>query len=165
MNPGGENSLTDKPQGEPSLASDPTSLTGIDAQLVVNGTINVRRTHPNLYWAVVILTGATIALGLNFLLLDPTFLIYGAPNQLWGAIFILLGASQFVFLNVVRRLKAVRATMAATVAYLLFLGVGTAEPFVEGSGSLQLPIMYLALAALQIPLVVEPFINPWTARR
>lgn len=164
MEEGGETRPDEKPSGTPSLSTVDV-MSGIDSQLIVKGTINLWRTHPNLYLAVTTLAVINIALGLNFLLLDPTFLIYGSPNQLWGAIFLTLGGSKLLFLNVVRRLRAVRAIMAAAVAYLLFLGAGTTEPFFQGMGSLQLPIMYLSLAALQIPLIVEPFINPWTARR
>lgn len=164
MTEGGETRPVEKPAGTPSLSTVDV-MSEIDAQLIVHGRINLWRTHPNLYLAVTTLAVVNIALGLNFLLLDPTFLIYGSPNQLWGAIFIALGVSKLVFLNVARRLRAVRAVMATAVAYLLFLGVGTAEPFYEGLGSLQLPILYVSLAALQIPLVIEPFINPWTAKR
>lgn len=137
----------------------------IDDKLVVNGQIDVRKTHPNLYRMVMTLAVVCLLLGLNFLVLQPTFLIFDMPNVLWGAIFLALGGTKIVFLNVLRRLKLVRIAMAAAVAYFLFLGFGTTQPFVEGEGSLQLPIMYFALALLYLPLLLEPFINPWTASR
>lgn len=157
--------LEDKPQGQPSLETMLEGSVELDEKLIVNGSIYLWHTHPNLYLAVTTLAAINIALGLNFVFLQPTFLIYDSPNLLWGLIFLTLGVGKLVFLNVVRKLKAVRAVMAFAVAYMIFLGVGTTTPFFEGSGSLQLPIMYLSLAALQIPLIVEPFINPWTARR
>lgn len=137
----------------------------MDEGLVVVGTIDIRKTHPNLYWLVMILGGVGIALGLNFILNSPTFLIYAAPNVLWGVIFLALGVVKIIALNFYRRLRLVRAIMAFGVAYMMFLSFGTCQPFLEGSGSLQLPILYAGLSALQIPLLVEPFINPWTAKR
>ena len=49
-------------------------------------------------------------------------------------------------------------------AYTAFLAVGTGEPWLEGCGSLQLPILYAGLALLQVPLMREPFVNPVTAK-
>lgn len=137
----------------------------LDDTLVVNGTINVRLTHPNLYYTIMVFAISSLILGLNFLLLNPTFLIYNQPNWIWGSIFVATAATKLIFLNFYRRLKPMRATMAFAVGYCLFLAGGTMQPFFEGKGSLQLPIMYLALAALQYPLLMEPFINPWTAKR
>lgn len=137
----------------------------IDEGLIVNGSINLSRTHPLLYRIVMGYAILCIAHGLNFWLLAPTFLIYDTPNWLWGTIFFALGISLLIFLNVWRTLRAVRAAMAFAVAYLLFLGVGTMQPVFEGQGSLQLPIWYLGAAAFLIALLLEPFINPWTAKR
>jgi hypothetical protein len=149
---------------EPALTTAP-SAPDIDEGLVVNGSIFIGRTHPNLYRTVMLFAVLSIALGLNFWILAPTFWIYDLPNALWGTIFLALGTAKIVFLNFYRRLRAVRATMAFAVAYFLFLSVGTGQPFVEGQGSLQLPFLYLFCAVIQIPLLLEPFINPWTARR
>lgn len=125
---------------------------------------DIRKTHPNLYWLVMILAVVGIALGLNFIVNSPTFLIYAAPNVLWGVIFLAIGLGKIVSLNFYRRLRLVRAIMAFGVAYMMFLALGTMQPFLEGSGSLQLPILYVGMAALQIPLLLEPFVNPWTSR-
>lgn len=129
------------------------------------GEIDIRKTHPNLYWLVMTLAAIGIALGLNFIINQPTFKIYSAPNVLWGVLFLALGFGKIVALNVYRRLRLVRASIAFAVAYMMFLAAGTTQPFLEGSGSLQLPILYAGLAALQIPLLFEPFVNPWTAKR
>lgn len=125
--------------------------------------INVRKTHPNLYWFLVLLAGGGVALGLNFILLQPTFLIFDAPNVLWGAIFMVISIARIIALRV-RRLRWVRATMAASAAYMGFLAIGTGQPFWEGTGSLQLPIIYALVAVIQVPLLFEPFVNPVTAR-
>lgn len=154
--------MTDEPQ--PALTTAPGEPE-LDEGLIVEGPVSVRMTHPNLYRTVMMLGILNVALGLNFWILSPTFLIYDMPNQLWGSIFLALGTCKLVFLNVWRRLRGVRAVMACAVAFYLFLGAGTMQPFFEGQGSLQLPLMYLGVAVLQIPVLVEPFINPWTSRR
>lgn len=150
---------------DPKAVLSTEEATPLDEALVVNGQVNLHRTHPGLYRSAITLGVVNLALGLNFILLSPTFLIYDSPNVLWGVLFLALGVLKILFLSVFRRLRAVRAVMAFAVAYYLFLGVGTTTPFVEGTGSLQLPILYVSLAALHVPLLLEPFINPWTARR
>ena len=149
---------------EPALTT--TDENDLDAGLVVNGgRIDVRKTHPNLYLAVSTLALVSVALGVNFWVFNPAFQVYGASNRVWGSIFLLLGIGKLVFLNAYRRLPLLRATMAAAVAFMLFFGVGTLEPVLEGDASAQLLILYVGLSVLQIPLLLEPFINPWTARR
>lgn len=129
------------------------------------GEIDIRKTHPNLYWLVMTLAIGAIALGLNFIILTPTFLIYDASNNLWGGTFLALGSAEIIFLNVYRRIRLVRLCMSVSFAYTMFLTLGTTQPFLEGSGSLQLPIVYAIISAVQIPLLFEPFVNPWTARQ
>lgn len=149
---------------EPALTTAPDSP-DIDEGLIVNGSINLRRTHPTLYRAATIVAAASVALGLNFALTVPTFLIFNQSKYLWATIFLVLGVSKLVFLNVWRKLPVVRVVMGGSVAFFLFLGLGTTQPFIEGNGSLQLPIFYFTVAAFELAALVEPFINPWTARR
>jgi len=137
----------------------------IDEVLIVKGSINVRKTHPNLYLAVSTLALISVALGFNFWVFNPAFAVYGASNRIWGTIFLAIGIGKFVFLNLYRHLPLLRATMACAVAFMLFFGAGTLEPVLRGEASAQLFILYVGLSVLQIPLLIEPFINPWTARR
>lgn len=127
--------------------------------------IRIRKSHPNLYWLVSTVALVSLTLGCNFIFLNPTFPIFAAPNELWGGIFLALGFGQLAALNLYRRLRLVRWFMVATSAYMMFLALGTTQPFLEGVGSLQLPILYAGMSALQIPLFVEPFFNPRTARK
>lgn len=138
----------------------------------MNGEVNIRKTHPNLFWLVMIQAVAGAALGLNFIggtLSDgypsPTFPIFGAPNALWGVIFLALSAVRIMSLTIIRRMRLVRALIAFSTVYTMFLAFGTMQPWIEGKGSLQLPILYAAMSALQMPLLLEPFVNPWTAKR
>lgn len=148
------------------------------SSVINDGEINVRRTHPNLYWLLMFLALTGIALGLNFIILQPTFPIWDAPNVLWGTIFLVLSVARIIALNVYRRLRWVRATMAFSAAYMAFLAIGTGEPWwhwfmaeigVSGGdpsrASLQLPIIYAGMALLQVPLLFEPFVNPVTAKQ
>ena len=130
------------------------SNTGID--------VSLRLLHPNLYRAVMLLSGWFILLGLNFVIFTPTYLIFGMPNELWGSFFLLIGATEFFFLNVMNRLIMVQMALATGIPLCFILTIGTSEPFIHGVGSFQLPIMYLGLAVLQIPLALEAPVNPWT---
>lgn len=126
--------------------------------------VHIRKTHPNLYWLVMVLAGMQIALAFNFFILSPTFPIFGAPNVLWGAIFLTVGVSKIIVLNLYRRLRLARAVMAFSWVYVMFIGLGTCQPFLEGTGSLQLPIVYVGMAGVLLILLLEPFFNPLTER-
>lgn len=141
------------------------SADNIDVALVVNGQINLHRTHPNLYLGISTFALIDLALGVCFLVFTPTFQVYGMPYQLWGVIYLVLGICQIIFLNFYRSLPLVRVTMACSITFALFFGVGTLQPVFEGNASPQLMILYAGVAALQLPLLLEPFINPWTAKR
>jgi hypothetical protein len=157
--------MAEDPQLIPVLTTDTPMRSRIIGQLpVVNGTINLRYTHPNLYRMLISLSLVSITLGLNFFIFNPTFYVYNRSNYLWGTIFIVLGVSKIVFLNFYRSLKLVRICMATDFAYILFFGLGTMQPVLEGKGSMQLPILYFGFAFTILALLIEPFINPWTAK-
>lgn len=105
------------------------------------------------------------ALSVNFYLATPTFLVYHVPNYVWATCFAVLAVGKFVFLNCLYSLVGMRVMTASALSFLLFFAAGTTEPFLLGSGSLQLPIVYFGLAIILFPVLVEPFINPWTALR
>lgn len=140
--------------------------------------INVRKTHPTLYWILMAIAFVGIGLSLNFFFLRPTFPIWGVPNAIWGAIYLVSSVASIVTLNVYRRLLLLRVTMAFSAFYMGFLAVGTTQPFLEGDAnlqfalpvwegkaSLQLPIVYAGLVAIQVRLLWEPFLNPVTAKQ
>lgn len=138
----------------------------IDSTLILNGKkINLRKTHPNLYLLVMLLAVSSLALGANFLIFTPTFRIYDLPNLLWGLIFLTLGLAEIFFLSVFRNLVMARLVMAFSVVYFSLLTLGTMQPALEGKGSLQLPILYGTLVTIKLATLLEPFINPWTAKR
>lgn len=126
--------------------------------------ISIRKTIPLLYWSVTVYALIALALGLNFILLQPTFLIFGAPNELWGVIFLALGVSKIIALNFYRRLRLIRGLMSFKITYMMFLALGTSQPYIEGKGSLQLPIMYAGISALQIVLLLLPSVIKWSSK-
>lgn len=139
--------------------------TDIDKAIVVNGSIDIRKTHPNLYRGVMTLGVMDVLLAANFYWLNPTFEVYHVKNWIWATVFLALGASKLVFLNLYRDLRCVRIAMAFNVSFIIFFAIGTCEPWLDGEGSLQLPILYTGIAVSQLWLLVEPFIQPWTAKR
>lgn len=149
---------------EPVLTAAPGNG-DIDNGIVVNGDINIRRTHPNLYWLVMTAAVTMLLLAANFYWLNPTFEVYHLSNYVWATIFLALGTGEIVFLNIYRSLRWVRRTMACAFGFLMFFAFGTGEPWWDGQGSLQLTIVYAYMMATQVPLLFEPFIQPFTARR
>lgn len=130
-----------------------------------DGEINVRKTHPNLYWQLMIIAVGGIALAVNFWFLKPTFPIWDIPNAVWAGIFLVTSLARIITLNFYRRLRWVRFTMVFSVIYTAFLAVGTAQPGWEGKASFQLPIVYAIVVAIQIPFLFEPFVNPATVKK
>lgn len=127
--------------------------------------IQIRKSHPGLYYSITILAFAQIALALNyFFATRPTFTPYGIPIPLIGWIFLILGISKLFFLNVVRNLKVVRSNMVIGVAFLLFWGISNTQQSFQGKASFAFPIGLITVALLQAVWVVEPSINPVSRR-
>lgn len=106
-----------------------------------------------------------VALALNFWLgPPPTFKPYGISAALVGAVFLLLGGLQLVFLNVFRDLRLVRIVLAVSIGFTFFWGVANTQQGFAGNASFQLPIMYLGMCFAQYPWLVEAPVNPMTER-
>jgi hypothetical protein len=54
--------------------------------------------------------------------------------------------------------------MAAEVSLMCFWAFANTQQFWAHKSSLQLPIAYLALSLLELPLLVEPALNPVTEK-
>lgn len=128
-------------------------------------SIVIRKTHPGLYRSLMVLGATGIALGLNFLFSTPTFNPYGIPKGVVGAVFMLLGVGQVAALNVFHSLRMVRIVLAVSVGVMFFWGLSNAQQFFDGRASLQLPILYVALSLLQVPLLIESPVNPMTEKK
>lgn len=126
--------------------------------------VRIRSTHPGLYHSIMTLSIMSVALGINFWISNPTFNPYGIPKDLIGLIFFLLGASQLFFLNILRDLRKVRLGLAVSLGFILFWGVSNTQQSFAGNASWQLPILYITIAALHIPFLIESPVNPMTRR-
>lgn len=127
--------------------------------------VNLRKSHPTLYHSIMTLSLMRVALALNFWFARPTFTPYGIHKNWAGAVFVVLGLMQLLFLHVFRDLRLIRFVLAASGAVILVWGLVNTQQFFAGNASLQLPILYVAIAALQIGLLLEPPLNPITERR
>lgn len=126
--------------------------------------VNLRLTHPTLFGCVVVFALISIGLGLNFIFARPTFNQFMIDKEIIGTIFLCLGTVKLVAVTLIRNLKFIRFTMAMCAAFMMFWGIGTATTFFTGMTSLQLPVLYSGLIALQFLLLREPYVNPFTGR-
>lgn len=108
-----------------------------------------------LYTSIMTLSVMSVALAVNFWTSNPTFNPYGIPKNLIGVVFLLLGLNQLVFLHWFRDLRKVRYGLTASVSFMLFWGISNTQQAFAGEASFQLPILYIALAILHLPLLVE----------
>lgn len=126
--------------------------------------VTIRKSHPSLYQSIMVLGVTSIALAFNFWYSNPTFNPYGVDKNIIGVIFAVLGVGQIVFLNLIKDLRMVRLILATSISWMFFWGLSNTEQFFAGKASLQLPILYVAGAILQIPLLVEAPVNPMTEK-
>lgn len=127
--------------------------------------MDIKRTHPHLFLAYLIYGLLCVALGLNFLFLNPTFDPLDVPKQIPGGISMTLGVCVLAFLKF-RSATPLRVAMASLITVFFFwCGALVFDFFRLGQTSLQLPITFLALGALAIPLTIEPSINPATLKQ
>lgn len=124
--------------------------------------VNLRLTHPTLYRSAITFAFTSIGLGLNFLLTKPTFNPYGIDKAITGSIFLVLGIFKLVCVLYLKRLKFIRASMAACAGWMMLWGIGTSITFFDGRTSLQLFVLYAGLTVMQVIWCLEPFLNPAT---
>lgn len=127
--------------------------------------VYIRKTHPGLYHSLMTLSIMYVALAVNFWTSNPTFNPYGIPKDFIGAVFAVLGASLLVFLNLFRNLRLVRLVLAVSVSVMFWWGVSNSQQSFAGKASFQLPILYIILSIMQIPLLIEAPVNPMTEKR
>lgn len=126
--------------------------------------VRIRLTHPALYRSIMTLSIMSVGLAVNFWTSTPTFSPLGIPKNLIGGIFFLLGVSQLIYLNVFHDLRRVRVGLAVSLSFFFFWGLSNTIQAFAGNASFQLPILYVFLSVLHIPLLIEPPVNPMTRR-
>jgi len=131
--------------------------------------VNLRKSHPFMFRSIIVIASMHVALGLNFwglgFLPRPTFEPYGIPTQIIATVFLLLGVTQIVFITVMRDLRIVRLILALSVGWMMFWGLSNTQQVLAGDASLQLPILYVTISILQVPLLIESPVNPFTEKR
>lgn len=126
--------------------------------------VDLRKTHPTMYHAIMVLSLGRVALALSFWFSRPTFTPYGIHRYIAGVVFFLLGASQLVFLHIFRDLRKIRAALNLSGAVMLMWGIVNTQQVFHGKASFQLPIVFVTLAAVQYVLLIEPPVNPVTRK-
>lgn len=125
----------------------------------------MRNTHPNLYKTYVAYAALSIALGLNFLFLTPTFMPLEVPKWPIGLLLLGCGLTKLVLLARNSSNIWLRRSMALSVAIYSFWAMAlTFDFFRLFQTSMQLPLTYIGLSSLGVLLLLEPFINPATAK-
>lgn len=127
--------------------------------------LNLRKSHPGLYHSIFTVASMGVALAINFWFSNPTFNPYGIDKNIIGTIFALIGISQFVFLVMVRDLRMVRLMLAVSLSWMMFWGLSNTQQFFAGRSSAQLPILFITVAIMQIPLLIEAPVNPFTRKK
>jgi hypothetical protein len=125
----------------------------------------LRNTHPNLWKTYLAYAVLSIALGANFWWLTPTFMPLEIPKEPVGLAFAGCGAVKLALLLANAPNRWLRRSMALSVfLYSSWAGASTYQFFDLSQTSMQLPIAYMGLAALGVGLLIEPFVNPATAK-
>jgi hypothetical protein len=126
--------------------------------------VDVRKSHPSLYHLIMAVATGSIALGVNFWTSNPTFNPYGWSHHWIGVVFFIIGTAQALFLNIWRDLRLVRIALMLSSAFYVFWGGTNTQQFFNGNASLQLPIMFMIVAAVQALLLLEAPVNPMTEK-
>lgn len=126
--------------------------------------VRIRLTHPALYRSIMTLSIMSVGLAVNFWTSNPTFSPFDIPKDIIGGVFFALGLSQIIFLNAFHNLRMVRIGLAVSLSFMFFWGLSNAQQSLAGKASFQLPIIYVFLAILHAPLLLEPPVNPMTRR-
>lgn len=116
----------------------------------------LRAARPGLYYTIMTLALASLALATNFWTSNPTFNPYGISKNLIGIVFAALGASHLIFL-LRRDLGKLRFGLTTSLGFMLFWGISNTQQSFAGNASFQLPILYISLATIHMPLLVELF--------
>lgn len=132
---------------------------------LVTRKADIRKSHPSLFYTMLIIAVVCIGEGVNFLSSTPTFKPYNISFTLIGSIFLAIGLSELVFLNLYRNLFLLRLTVSLSSGFLLFWGITNTQQSFAGKASFQLPILLIGLALVQLRTLQEPSVNPITMKK
>lgn len=126
--------------------------------------VNLRKSHPKLWYSILIMSGMGVAMLINFLFYTPTFNPYDIPKTVVAAVFGLIGLTQLMALVVVRNLRVVRITLSLSIFWMWAWAWANAQQAFAGKSSLQLPIALMTISLMQLPSLTESPVNPFTEK-
>lgn len=127
--------------------------------------VNLRKSHPGLFHSILTVACMGVALAFNFWIFTPTFNPYGIDKNIIGIVFAVIGLGQLVFLIVVRDLRMVRIMLAVSISWMMSWGLSNTQQVFLGKASFQLPILFIVVSILQVPLLIESPVNPFTEKK
>lgn len=127
--------------------------------------VDLRKSHPLLFHLSMAIAVGSLVLALNFWFFAPAFDPYGVPKAAVGVVFAIIGTALLTFMTLYRDLRLVRFSQASSTLWMLFWGCINTKQFFDGNASLQLPLVFFTLAAMQIAMLIESPVNPMTEKK
>lgn len=116
--------------------------------------MSLRKTHSLLYYLVSVVALIQVALSLNFWLSRPAFNPYDISKNIIGFIFAAFGISQLFLLNALRNFRKLRILLTFSIVFMFAWGLANTQQVFDGNASMQLPILFLGICAIQVLLVI-----------
>lgn len=126
--------------------------------------VNLRLTHPGMYRGILLFSFFCIATSLNYFFSRPTFNPYDIEKELIGLIYLSIGSTLLVLLNVFRNLKWLRIIIAVASGFLIFWAISNTQQSFAGKASFVLPILLLYIAFDLVKDLLEAPVNPMTRK-
>lgn len=127
--------------------------------------VNLRNTHPTLYWQTMTFALMSVALAASYWFGPaPAFHPYDIPIPAVAAVFGAYGVWQIFSLSI-HHLLMVRIGMASAFVFMGAWGFANTIQGIAGKASFTLPIILLAIAASHLKLLTESPVNPMTRRK
>lgn len=126
--------------------------------------VDLRKSNPELWYSILTSGCSSVLLLLNFWLFTPTFTPYGISKNFAGIAFGLVGLALLTSLIIVRNLRVMRIMLTVSFIWTAFWGGFNTQQWAAGKASLQLPIVLITLAVLQIIMLISPPTNPYAEK-
>lgn len=111
-----------------------------------------------------IIAGLCLFQAFNFWTSNPTFNPWGVSRHLVGVVFFVIGMAHLLVVNLLRDMDRIRQTQIASLILMGVWGLSNCQQWLQGKASLQLPGLYVALAALHVAMRLESLVNLTTKK-
>lgn len=127
--------------------------------------VNLRLTHPTLYWGIVMIGIGSIGIALAYWFGPaPTFRPYGIDVNLIALGFFVYGLWQMVFLHFSHHLLMIRIGLTFGGFFMPAWGLANTLQGFAGKSSFVFPIAFFILGGLQLNFLTESPVNPMTQK-